>query len=83
LVYIRAHGFAQVGVMMSGECDKCGDHALDCKCSEDDFIRHYISSSMSYFDPNGDMPLILDLNGRPLTRDEILELVKNDRRKKL
>lgn len=45
------------------ECDKCGEHCLNCKCNEDEILREIILNSSSHVDTsiqeNG--PTILSL----------------------
>lgn len=44
---------------------------------ENEFLREIFTNCVSYFDIEGNMPLILDLDGRPLTREEIIESSKS------
>jgi hypothetical protein len=41
---------------------------------EDAAIRKFCEENPSYYDPNGDLPIILDKNGRQLTHEEILSV---------
>ncbi len=41
---------------------------------EDQILRDLFESTPSYYDPQGDLPLILDKNGRQISHEEIMEL---------
>lgn len=44
---------------------------------EDELLREIFKNCVSHFDVEGPMPLILDLEGRPLSKEQIIELSKS------
>lgn len=57
---------------MSGECDKCGEHTLDCTCQENDeyISQPPISTWFKGFDKNRMKRLILDYMDFATTQDD-------------
>lgn len=59
---------------MSGECDRCAEHCLDCACKvqEDKFLRYVLSSTPGYIDLEDLTPIVFDLSsGRWLNAKEL------------
>lgn len=46
----------------------------DIRKNEDAIIRKIFEENPSYYDSNGDLPLVLDKNGRQLSHQEIMNI---------